>query len=98
VLDAEVGGLLEGTLEATTVFTREARQFEMKLSVRHQITAIGATAAVAAPPEELSVATPEHHREVFEREQLLRGIAPPAKKAPTPKTTDGASAKSTGKK
>jgi hypothetical protein len=98
VLEAEVGGLLEGKLEATAVFMREARQFEMKLSVVHQITEIGATANVAAPPAELSVATPEHHREAFEREQLLEGIAPPAKKPPTPKSTDGASGKRASKK
>jgi hypothetical protein len=94
VLDEESGCMLAGEVRGVAVFSREARQFEMKLTASSRISDIGAAAAnVAAPPAEQTVPTPEHHREAFERERLLRGIAPPARKAPTPATTDGAGAK-----
>jgi hypothetical protein len=40
--------------------------------------------AVTPPADEESVATPERSTEFEDRQELLSGIAPPAKKSPTP--------------
>lgn len=93
VLDAESASPLLGHLDATAAFIRDGRRFEMKLTVRHEVADIGSTPAVEAPAGEIVVSTPEHNREVFEREQLLKGIAPPARKAPTPSSAEESASK-----
>jgi hypothetical protein len=83
-LDSETGLVLAGNLEATLGFTRDGRRFEMKLKVQHAIGDVGSARTIELPPEERVVVVSDHHREAMEREDLLRGIAPPARKAPTP--------------
>jgi hypothetical protein len=86
VLDQETGVPLAGELRATLGFTRDGKSFDMKLEVTLTAEAIGAVATIAAPPADQTVATFEHNREAEEREELLHGIAPPARKPPTPET------------
>ncbi|HUH01391.1 MAG TPA: hypothetical protein VML75_05305 [Kofleriaceae bacterium] len=88
-LDAETGVVLAGTLDATLGFSRDGRRFQMVVAVTHAIADIGAPRAIEPPAEERVVVVAEHHREAMEREDLLRGIAPPARKAPTPGDTAG---------
>lgn len=88
-LDAETGVPLAAELEATLGFTRDGRRFQMKVSATHAIADIGAAPTIEPPPDERVVVVADHHREAMEREDLLRGIAPPARKAPTPGNTSG---------
>lgn len=83
-LDGETGLLLAGTLEATLGFSRDGRRFHMQLKATHELADIGSARTIAAPPEDRVVVVAEHHREAEERDKLLEGIAPPARKAPTP--------------
>ncbi len=83
-LDAETGVPLAGTLEATVSFRRDNRSFTMSFSVEHGIAGIGEPVTVTAPLEDRWVATPTRSREVEERDRLLRGIAPPTRKAAAP--------------
>ncbi len=85
ILDAESGAPLAAELSAIAVFARDGRIFTMSLSVAHAVSAIGSAITITAPAAELTVTTIEHHREAEERATLLDGIAPPARKAPTPK-------------
>jgi hypothetical protein len=85
ILDAETGAPLAAELSAVAVFARDGRSFIMTLAVSHTITAVADTITITAPAAELTVTTIEHHREAAERTTLLDGIAPPARKAPTPK-------------
>ncbi len=84
VLDAESGALLTGTLRGTAVLARDGRSFEMTLSVDHQISDIGAAITVTPPAEDQTVTSIEQPPEAEDRDVLLKGIAPPARKAPTP--------------
>lgn len=84
ILDEDTGGPLAGKLEATLTYQREGRTHEMTFTVTHKIETIGAVPTIAAPPEDQTVATYELSREAEEREKLLQGIAPPARRAPTP--------------
>ncbi len=98
VLDADTATLLLGTLEAKTMFERDGRRFQMKLDVKHEVSDIGSTPAVEAPPDDQVRTTPEQNREAFDREELLKDIARPARKPPTPKSTeDSAESKSSAK-
>jgi hypothetical protein len=81
VLDAERGVPLSVRLQGTVGFARDGRQFSMKLVVNSDVTT-GQSGAVAAPPQEDVVATPERQREVDDRDFLLQGIAPPLRKNP----------------
>lgn len=83
-LDVETGVPLAGTLDATLGFSRDGRRFQMTVAVTHAVADIGTPRTIEPPPEERVVVVAEHHREAMEREELLRGIAPPARKAPTP--------------
>jgi hypothetical protein len=81
VLDAAKGVPLAVKLAGTVEFTRDGRRFAMKIAVDASVSGIGAPAAIAAPAGEDVVATPERLREVDDRDTLLQGIAPPARKA-----------------
>jgi hypothetical protein len=76
-LDADTGAPLAVELDASIGFSREARSFVMKVKLSAQLTNVGQTAAIAAPPEGETVATPTRMREVDERDYLLDGLAPP---------------------
>lgn len=81
VLDAEKGVPLSVQLAGAVSFQRDGRRFHLKTSVNAALSAIGTAAAVAAPPADQVVATPERPREVDDRDFLLQGIAPPLRKA-----------------
>jgi hypothetical protein len=49
----------------------------MAVKLDSSLSGIGTAAAIAAPPEDEVVATPERLREVDDRDELLKGIAPP---------------------
>lgn len=81
VLDSATGVPLHATLRGTVTFQRDERTFTMTFAVDHAITAIGQPVTITAPGEDLWVATPLRSREVDERDDLLQGIAPPARRA-----------------
>lgn len=88
-LDSETGVVLSAVLEGELRFTREGRKLAMKLSVTHDISSVGKVAKVTAPADQETVATYERSKEFDERESLLRGIAPPSRRAPTPQNPTG---------
>lgn len=83
VLDAEKGVPLSVKLAGTVSFSRDGRRFTMKLSLDSALASTGAV-AIAAPPPDMVVATPERLREVDDRDFLLQGIAPPLRKNEAP--------------
>jgi hypothetical protein len=89
ILDAASGAPLAGTLRGTATFARDGRTFTLTLAIDHAVTDVGAAVTVTAPDPALTVASLEHHRDAEEREILLKGIAPPARKAPTPTPDTG---------
>jgi hypothetical protein len=80
VLDADKGVPLHVSLSGNVGFTRDHRQFTMKLSVQSDVSGIGTTTTITAPAGDDVVATPERLREVDDRDFLLQGIAPPLRK------------------
>jgi hypothetical protein len=92
VLDVDKGVPLAVKLAGTVEFSRDGRQFAMKLSIDASVSGIGQNAAIAAPSGDDVVATPERLREVDDRDFLLQGIAPPLRKNPdgTAKITEPA--------
>jgi hypothetical protein len=82
VLDARTGAPLRAHLEGQLAFTRDGHRFVMKVIVDHEVGAIGTKPAIAPPAIEDTVATPGRLREVDERDLLLEGMAPPARKQP----------------
>jgi len=83
VVDDATGAVLQGTLHAEVAFVREGTTYAMTLDVTHAIGAIGGTVEVTAPPDDQTVATRIRPHELEERNELLEGIAAPARKAPT---------------
>lgn len=81
-LDDELGVALAGKLAAEVAFTRDGKPLTMTLAVSHTVLPIAAP-AIAPPPAEQTVATPERAREVDDRNMLLQGIAPPQGKGAT---------------
>jgi hypothetical protein len=103
VLDADKGVPLSIKLTGTVSFTRDGRRFTMKVSIDATASAIGQAVAIAAPPPDQVVATPERLREVDDRDYLLQGIAPPLRRnpdgtavTPQPKTAVPPQAKQAG--
>lgn len=81
VLDDELGVALSARLQAEVSFVRDGKPLTMTVAVTHAVTPLATAPAIAAPPVEQTVATPERPREVDERNTLLQGIAPPQGKA-----------------
>jgi hypothetical protein len=81
ILDAESAAPLDGHFAGVVAFQRDGRTFELHLSVSHAISGIGRSHPLETPALANTVATPERLREVDERDLLLKGIAPPARKA-----------------
>ncbi len=77
VLDADKGTPLSVNLTGAVSFQRYGRRFSMKLSLKSELSAIGAPATIAVPGSDEVVATPERMCEVDDRDMLLQGIAPP---------------------
>ncbi len=82
VIDADKGVPLAVKLAGTIGFSRDGRRFTMKLTLDAAVSAIGKPVALAAPPADQVVATPERLREVDDRDFLLQGIAPPLRRNP----------------
>ena len=76
---AKVAGAIE--------FTRDNRPFKMQVTSARTADAVGAAIAIAAPPANEVVATPERAREADDRDALLEGIAPPTRRPSTPAVT-----------
>ncbi len=79
ILDAEKAVPLAVKLTGTISFMRDGRRFQMKVKLDAKVASLGAT-AIAAPDAAEVVATPERLREVDDRDKLLEGIAPPARR------------------
>jgi hypothetical protein len=82
VIDADKGVPLAVALAGTIGFSRDGRRFTMKVKLDAAAAAIGKAVAVAVPPPDQVVATPERLREVDDRDFLLQGIAPPLRRNP----------------
>jgi hypothetical protein len=89
-LDADSGAPLAAELRGVVQFARDDRRFDMALEVDHRIEAIGEPIEVTVPDDDQTVATHQRLRELDERESLLRGLAPPARRARTPSKPDPA--------
>ncbi len=83
-LDKATGLPLTGTITARVSFVREGHTYEMTLEATHQVTDVGGAIAVAPPGEAESVDTPQRSRDFEDREELLHGIAPAARRGPVP--------------
>jgi len=83
-LDEKTGAPLRATLRGTVAFQRDGRSFEMRLESSHELSAFGSVPPVVAPSDEETVADIGQRHELAERDALLQGIAPPARKAPVP--------------
>ncbi len=84
VLDAERGFPLQARFTAQLTFNRDGRSFDMTLEVGHDLAGFGQPlpeGALALPPPEEIVDTPQRLREVDERDALLEGMAPPARQS-----------------
>jgi hypothetical protein len=81
VLDADTAIPLKAHFASTFGFSRDGRSFTMSIEVSQEISGIGAAVAVVTPPANETVDTPQRQKEVDERDFLLDGIAPPAKKS-----------------
>jgi hypothetical protein len=87
-LDAETGAPLSLTFEGRIAYERESRRFTMELAGTRTINQVGQKLSVLIPDETQLLRIPPRRRELAERESLLEGIAPPARKAPTPQAAD----------
>jgi hypothetical protein len=83
-LDEKTGAPLRASLRGTVSFQRDGRSFQMRLEASHELSAFGSVKPVVAPPAEETVADISQRHELAERDSLLQGIAPPARKPPTP--------------
>ncbi len=93
VLDARTGVPLHAHVEGRLAFSQGNHRYHMTLVVDHDVSKIGSKPAIAPPPAEDTVATPQRLREVDERDLLLEGMAPPARKQPqVPAAGSGSSA------
>jgi hypothetical protein len=86
-LDAETGVILEGTLAARLTFVRDGHTYEMIVQARHVVDRWGGGVTITPPGEAESVVTPERSHELDERDELLKGLAPPGKRAAPPAET-----------
>ena len=84
-LDDATGLPLAGQLAAQLTFVREGHSYAMTLVATHAVKDVGATVAITPPAPTDSVETPGRSPDFDDREDLLRGIAPPARRGPTGK-------------
>jgi hypothetical protein len=84
VIDDKTGAVLRAQISGQVAFARDGRRFTMKLEARHQTEPLAAAPTFAPPPAEEVVATPERLREVDDRDFLLEGMAPQARRKVTP--------------
>lgn len=96
-LDAESGVALALEFRGRIKYERDNRRFGMTLQANRSISDIGHERAIAPPAEELVMRIPVRRRELAERESLLKGIAPPARKTHSPRGSTKSSTPSQGK-
>ncbi len=89
-IDAETGAALYLEVDGSISFERDGRNFQMRVQAEQQVTEIGHSRAIAAPSDEEVMLIPARRRELDERNTLLRNIAPPARRAPTPAAAQAA--------
>jgi hypothetical protein len=80
VLDADSAAPLQARFKATFTFSRDGRTFTQTLEVGQEVTGVGSAVALVTPPPEEVVVTPERSHEVDERDELLKGMAPPSRR------------------
>jgi len=80
---------LSASVSGAVSFVRDGRTFKMSVRAEHQIKDIGIADKVVAPSPEETMELETRHSELAERDQLLEGIAPPARRAPTPTNPEG---------
>ncbi len=83
ILDEATGAVLAGRLAARVGFTRDGRALAMTLAATHSLEAVGGALAITPPPDSESSPTPQRSTEMADRDELLGGLAPPARKART---------------
>jgi hypothetical protein len=79
VLDTDTGAPLAIKLAGKLAFVRDGRRFTMTIDATSAVRDIGQVVAIALPPAEEVVATPERFKEVDDRDALLKNLAPPIK-------------------
>ncbi len=84
IFDAETTRLLAAKVNGTLEFSRDGRQFTMRIASARTVDGLGTVIAVTAPPATEVVATPERMREADDRDLLLDSIAPPSRRPTTP--------------
>lgn len=89
ILDSETGVPLSASVTGKVAFSRDGRDFEMTVTAKGEITDVGVAHPIAAPPADQAVPPHSRPRELAERKKLLRGIAPPPRRAPTPENPTG---------
>lgn len=89
LLDDKTGAPLAAHVKGKVAFARDGHHFEMTITASGEITGIGESATITAPPPEHTAPPHASLRELAERKQLLRGIAPPPRRAPTPENPTG---------
>ncbi len=85
-LDVETGVAIFVQLEGSIGYQRDGRNFVMSMQAKRNIVDVGHSRAVAAPAAEEIMRIGARRRALGERDRLLKNIAPPARKAPTPAT------------
>jgi hypothetical protein len=88
-LDKETGAVLAAKLKGKVSFTRDGDNYVMVLELDHQLEGVGSAVTVEVPPEDQRLSAPKTSKELDERETLLEGIAPPARRGKTPDNPRG---------
>lgn len=87
-LDVETGSPVYIKIDGSIVFTRDGRSFQLFVKAERTLLDIGHSRAVTAPAEDEALTIGMRRRDLDERDTLLRNIAPPARRAPTPSSTE----------
>lgn len=83
LLDEATGALLEGKLTATGSFERDGKKLTMTVTGTHAVADLGARVAPTFPADADAIDTPRRTTEFVERTELLDGLAPPPRRAPS---------------
>ncbi len=83
--DTESGAALAIEFRGSVQYVRDKQSFVMTVEAKRSVVQIGHERVIAAPEKDLVLRIPARVSELAERDGLLQGIAPPARKAPTPK-------------
>ena len=79
-VDDATGAVLGGRLEARVGFMQNGHRKVMALSASEEMADLAGAVAVAAPDEADSVTSPGRSTDFEDREELLSGLAPPARR------------------